>query len=347
MPAISVIMPVYNSEKYLRDAIESVLKQTFTDFELLLIDDGSKDSSGIICDEYASQDSRIRVTHQENTGLCGARNRGLELARGEYIAFADNDDECCPDMLESNYRAAKANNADMVKFGRTTHTLKNGKIYKTDVRDLEKAVYEKEELVEKYLFLKNKDLLNTVWDGLFRATVIRENALHFDTNLRYGGEDMIFCMQIYPYLSKLVMNPGIYYIQNIRNWHSTSAVNNAESVKGYIAVANVDMEVYSHLGLHDEVQRINNISSHYLIPLLLSLNQVKAFSDKQRVAFLQGLEKQKGFQFTMDDSLYAKVKAISNRKAKVARLFLQKKYGLLISLARTYDLLLRFKEKIM
>ena len=153
--------------------------------------------------------------------------------------------------------------------------------------------------------------------------------------------------RIYPYLSKLVMNPGIYYIHNIRNWHSTSAVNNAESVKGYIAVANVDMEVYSHLGLHDEVQRINNISSHYLIPLLLSLNQVKAFSDKQRVAFLQGLEKQKGFQFTMDDSLYAKVKAISNRKAKVARLFLQKKYGLLISLARTYDLLLRFKEKIM
>ena len=69
MPAISVIMPVYNSEKYLRDAIESVLKQTFTDFELLLIDDGSKDSSGIICDEYASQDSRIRVTHQENTQL--------------------------------------------------------------------------------------------------------------------------------------------------------------------------------------------------------------------------------------------------------------------------------------
>ena len=92
MPQISVIVPVYKVEKYLRECVDSILAQTYTDFELILVDDGSPDSCGAICDEYAAKDSRIRVIHQENLGQAGARNTALDVAEGEYITFVDSDD---------------------------------------------------------------------------------------------------------------------------------------------------------------------------------------------------------------------------------------------------------------
>ncbi len=91
-PKISVIVPVYNVEKYLRRCIDSILSQTFSDFELLLIDDGSKDKSGDICDEYVAKDVRIKVFHKANAGVSSARNLGLDKAKGEFIFFVDSDD---------------------------------------------------------------------------------------------------------------------------------------------------------------------------------------------------------------------------------------------------------------
>ena len=96
---VSIIVPVYNTEKYLHRCIDSVLAQTYKDFELLLIDDGSKDSSGTICDEYAAQDARVRVFHKENGGVSSARNMGLDNARGEWITFVDSDDWISKDYL--------------------------------------------------------------------------------------------------------------------------------------------------------------------------------------------------------------------------------------------------------
>ena len=101
MPIISVIVPVYNVEKYLNRCIDSILAQTFSDFELLLIDDGSKDKSGEICDQYAEKDDRIKVLHKENGGASAARNTGIDHAVGEYIMFADSDDYIGRNMLES------------------------------------------------------------------------------------------------------------------------------------------------------------------------------------------------------------------------------------------------------
>lgn len=106
-PTISVIVPVYNTEKYLRRCIDSVLAQTYADFELLLIDDGSKDKSGEICDEYAQKDARVRVFHKENGGVSSARNLGLDNARGEWVAFVDSDD-----YIEENYLKSFEGNLD-------------------------------------------------------------------------------------------------------------------------------------------------------------------------------------------------------------------------------------------
>ncbi|EME8139564.1 glycosyltransferase, partial [Enterococcus faecium] len=100
MCEISIIVPIYNVEQYLRKCVDSILAQTFTDFEVILVDDGSPDNSGAICDEYAKLDSRVRVIHKENGGLSDARNAGIEIAKGKYLGFVDSDDFIDKDMYE-------------------------------------------------------------------------------------------------------------------------------------------------------------------------------------------------------------------------------------------------------
>ena len=111
---ISVIMPVYNVEAYVAKAIESMLAQTLTDFEFLIVDDGTKDKSGIICDEYAKKDSRIHVIHKENGGAPSARNTAIDIAKGKYMYFMDSDDWTEPTMLEDMYALAEKNAAQLV-----------------------------------------------------------------------------------------------------------------------------------------------------------------------------------------------------------------------------------------
>ena len=113
MPKISVLVPIYNAEKYLHRCIDSILAQTFTDFELLLIDDGSKDCSGTICDEYAVKDPRVRVFHKENGGVSKARNIGIDNAQGEWITFVDSDDWVREDFLQKRLDLALEENSDI------------------------------------------------------------------------------------------------------------------------------------------------------------------------------------------------------------------------------------------
>lgn len=118
MPAISVIIPVYNTEKYLPQCLDSVLMQSFADFEIIAVDDGSTDASGRICDEYAFRDSRIRVFHQKNQGVSSARNQALAEAVGEYVIFLDSDDYWTgKDSLGKLYRKATESDADLVRGG--------------------------------------------------------------------------------------------------------------------------------------------------------------------------------------------------------------------------------------
>ena len=110
---ISVIIPVYNVEKYLSDCVESVLRQTYTDLEIILVDDGSKDASGRICDDYAKQDLRVRVIHKQNGGLSSARNAGIESANGQYLYFLDSDDWIAENAIELLYEAIKNTQSDL------------------------------------------------------------------------------------------------------------------------------------------------------------------------------------------------------------------------------------------
>lgn len=134
LPKISIIVPVYKAEPYLHRCVDSILAQTFTDWELILVDDGSPDQSGKICDEYAKKDQRVKVIHQVNGGVSSARQKGLDEARGEYTIHADPDDWVEPNMLEELYNEASKKEADMVMCDFICEYKSGGVICKQEIK---------------------------------------------------------------------------------------------------------------------------------------------------------------------------------------------------------------------
>ena len=168
---ISVVVPVYKVEDYLRRCVDSVLAQTYRDFELILVDDGSPDRCGQICDEYAARDGRIKVVHQENGGLSAARNAGLDVAQGEYVAFVDSDDYCHPEMLKVLYEKIVQYNADVAVSGFKTVDLKGKEI------DFKPYLPEKEEIINGKDALKRLvmegSLRSVAWNKLYKRALFK------------------------------------------------------------------------------------------------------------------------------------------------------------------------------
>jgi glycosyltransferase involved in cell wall biosynthesis len=146
---VSIIVPVYNVERYLSCCIDSILNQTYRCFELVLIDDGSRDSSGDICDDYAKKDERIRVIHQVNKGLAAVRNLGISEARGDYIQFIDSDDWVSPELVENSLSYMKKYDADIVCFRVVS-------VFSNSLRRTKKVDYEKK-------VLSNKEALSVIF----------------------------------------------------------------------------------------------------------------------------------------------------------------------------------------
>ena len=216
-------MPVYNSGRYLTVAIDSILNQSFKDYELILVDDGSTDGSSDECDKYAKIDSRIVVVHQNNGGICNARNAALKIAKGEYIAFSDHDDEYLPGLLEASYNRAVQENADFVKFGKKEYIIYADKIVRTRQTHLYDKSYNVDEIRDGYLLFLNNMILDCVWDALFRRSIIIENNIFFDEKYKVGGEDIDFISRFLIHTSKFSTIEDCYYLHYIRRGFSTSA----------------------------------------------------------------------------------------------------------------------------
>lgn len=208
-PNISIIVPVYNVEKYLPKCIDSILKQTFTEFELLLIDDGSKDLSGRICDEYAKKDTRIKVFHKSNGGVSSARNIGIEEAQGKWILFVDSDD-----WVESNYLDV------IVKYGEDCDLLYFAAnwVYSdgtsTSFHPKDASSNNIQDIQDEILLLKtNKqkhEYFGYTWNKLFKRRIITEYGIRFHSNVSYK-EDDIFTTEYCRHISSLqVIKNAIY-----------------------------------------------------------------------------------------------------------------------------------------
>lgn len=180
-PAISVIIPVYNVESWLRRAVGSLQNQTCTSYEILLVDDGSTDGSGALCDKLADDDVRIRVIHQENQGAAAARNAAIEIARGDYLYFMDGDDWCDRTMLKDMYRVASERNLDLLITGFTIDTYYDdeGKYYR-ELRNAPDRIFEsQEEFRANACQLFDAQLLYAPWNKLYRRSYIKEKGIRF------------------------------------------------------------------------------------------------------------------------------------------------------------------------
>lgn len=214
MPKISIIIPVYNTGRILNRTINSVLKQSFKDFELLLINDGSNSETVKICEELLKKDKRIKLINKDNGGLCSARNLGIQKANGEYITFLDHDDEYEENLLEDNYKLANKYNADIIKFGYKYIDCCNNEIVgerKSRGNIDELLILDRKMIKEKYYYLNDNKILVYIWDAMYKRDFILKYDILFDLRYTIGREDIAYNINVYKYISKLVYNPQIYY----------------------------------------------------------------------------------------------------------------------------------------
>ena len=189
---LSVIVPIYNVRPYLRQCIESICDQSYRDLEIILVDDGSCDGSSGICDQYQAMDDRIVVLHKENEGLVKARKSGLQMSRGEYIAYVDGDDWIEPEMFERLYSTMAENNADIVMCG---HYIDTGNISKEAYHDVPDGYYGKKQLIEQIYpeMIVGREFFDwkiypALWDKLFKRECIMPYQMEVDDRLRMGED---------------------------------------------------------------------------------------------------------------------------------------------------------------
>ena len=218
-PLISVIIPVYNVEKYVASSIDSVLRQEVTNFEILLVDDGSTDGSASICDDYATRDSRIRVIHKSNGGVSSARNMGLDNARGEWIAFLDADDWFAPDTFErcrpymDDYQVIRFSITDVWANGRRRN------------RRLREAKNRDESLRQ---VLGHRSIIG-IGGTMYRRSLFEDNGVRFSSDITYGEDWLALGTLIYHSTSVKTLSDAWCYLYN--RYNETSCTNSLNSAK--------------------------------------------------------------------------------------------------------------------
>lgn len=219
-PKISIIIPVYNAENYISRCIQSLIEQTYPHFYVILVDDGSKDRSGVICDKYSSQDSRIRVIHKKNGGVSSARNCGLNHTIGEYVTFVDSDDYVSPYFLENFVvKLSEQEDVDLVAQSFWYNYEESGKKQLLELPEI--TIKDNLQLVKWFEDAKNVHN-GFIWHRLFRAEIIKENNIRFPEDISFA-EDGIFFINYLKTASNFILtsNPGYYY--TVRNNSLTSS----------------------------------------------------------------------------------------------------------------------------
>ncbi|MBF2708186.1 glycosyltransferase family 2 protein [Flavobacterium soyangense] len=238
MPKVSIIVPIYNAEKHLRRCIDSILSQKYEDFELILVNDGSKDSSGFICEEYGLRDKRIKVILKENGGASSARNVGLNTAIGEYTAFSDSDD-----WMEEEWLSAmmeNIGNTDLVIAGYVNH--EGDEVVN---KPLPLVTYSEGEIGDACFTLLNSFQMGFLWSMLFRSSIIKSNHIIMDENMTFQ-EDLDFILRFLTYSNSFKTIDSCQY-----HYYYTNKVSYRFTVYGVVKIMNslkiiLDESGYNH-----------------------------------------------------------------------------------------------------
>jgi len=327
-PTISIIMPIYNTGEVLGTTIESILNQSFGDFELILVDDGSTDGSSARCDEYAARDERIRVVHQKNLGICGGRNTGISMAQGKYITFCDHDDIYRSDKLKVSYELAEKYNADIVNVG-YENLNDNGHTYygKRDV------VCENKEQLKEHFFDIAKNCISVVWTKLFRVSTLKEY-LVFDTKYKRGHEDVNFMLKIMPHVNVFVSTSEVLYLHLIRGSLSTSAKIHDEVIIGMTDAITNYCDCVGSMDI-DIKKRVNEYA-YKLAEYVRTLMVYMAKTDFRKKEYVATLSKLKYTPTGMSVLQHLKHNGIATKDKLALLLFEKKQYSAMYFVAKLF-----------
>ena len=245
MPKISIIVPVYKAENYIRRCLDSIKNQTFTDWECILVDDGSPDGSGKICDEYAEKDERFRVFHQENQGVSAARNRGLDNMKGKYCMFVDSDDTLLGDVMTRIIEVVENHSVDLYIF-QTTYHKENGSI-------IESNFFENKNEISAEEYIKAM-LIGTTSVGPFSKVFISEKAKKglFDIKLKIGEDFLFLLSYTSQYVDKIIVShfSSYNYLYN-----PSSATHSLDYRKEEPKFFDTMIQLFKNIGLYDKYEK--------------------------------------------------------------------------------------------
>lgn len=286
MEKVTIVVPVYNTEKYLDECIKSIVNQTYENIEVILIDDGSKDNSPKICDKWAQKDSRIQVIHKMNEGAGIARNTGISNASGEYICFFDSDDYIEPYTIEKSLNALLENNADIVLFGFCDITA-NGKTKRVHIPNPQKYIYEGKEVVnelvpdliaDKRSNKNSRNLILSPWSSLTSMKPIKKSNWHYVSERDIISEDVYSLMELYNSINKVVILPQAfyYYRENENSLTHTYLDGRFQKIKNFYLSS---ISLCNKLRYNDEsVKRLDYVFINLTIAALKSI--IKSNKDK-------------------------------------------------------------------
>lgn len=208
MVKVSIITPVYKVQNYLKKCLESILQQTLKDFELIIVDDGSTDKSGVIADEYAKRDSRVRVIHKKNGGAPSARNAGIDASVGDYLYFPDSDDWLEPDYIENLYNYAKKSKADLIISGFTIEQFENNESH-SYVTSVKGQIFDGYDTIRKNIHhYFNNMMIAVPWNKMYKSSYIKKNNLKFP-NLKW--DDLHFNLEVLKNIESIAISEASGY----------------------------------------------------------------------------------------------------------------------------------------
>jgi glycosyltransferase involved in cell wall biosynthesis len=274
-PLVSIILPVYNAQSHLARCVGSICAQTYRNIEIIILNDGSKDQSLPVCEEFRQKDSRILLVDKANSGVSDTRNLGLKLASGKYVEFVDSDDYLDPDFTERLVAAAEENEADFViapykmviPAGASKPEQVLDKIQDElgvmsvarppEVREygfLPAGVYDKDTFALRLMDKPASYFYSVLWNKLYRRDILTGNDIQFVSEMRWA-EDLVFNLRYIQYAERFVAidKPGYYYVQNPQSICHTQ-INAATIVQNKLQVFRYYKDLYTRLGIYEEVR---------------------------------------------------------------------------------------------
>jgi glycosyltransferase involved in cell wall biosynthesis len=319
MPIVSIIVPVYNAEKYIYNCVLSILHQTVSDTQVILIDDGSTDNSGIICDDFSKIDNRILTLHITNSGVSTARNIGLKYATSQYIMFVDSDDNCEINILEKLIHAIQSDNNDFAMCGYNRILLKPST--KIQINKVNCAPYKgniKGFLVNSEKYIGIPLLQGPCWK-LFKKDIIVNNKITFPEDLDFG-EDAMFVYQYLLYVQRVITIDKNLYNYNIYNSYTLNSVFRDNKYEINVRITNKWKELIAY----HKISSLDNFYYHllytYYVSFIGEMWNCKKINYKSRMYIISRInnmtETLELFDYKLDSSF-----CIKNNKIKEIDLY--------------------------